>query len=97
MGGYDGSNFLKVVEVYEPSENTWYEGIPLSSRRSGHTAAVIFQPSTCEGDSIHDLEETLRPMQSSVWSFNTGDVKKISMFGGSCSKYNALVEKIIIL
>lgn len=49
MGGYDGSNFSTVVEVYDPLQNVWTDGVPLTSGRSGHAAAVIYQPSNITG------------------------------------------------
>lgn len=45
MGGYDGQNFLVIVEVYDPEVDEWIEGTPLTSGRSGHASAVIYQPS----------------------------------------------------
>lgn len=46
MGGFDGTSITTIVEVYDPSLNTWIEGVPLTSGRSGHAAAVIYQPSS---------------------------------------------------
>lgn len=45
IGGFDGTNFLSIVEVYDPKTNTWEQGTPLNSGRSGHASAVIYQPS----------------------------------------------------
>lgn len=45
MGGFDGQEFLKIVEVYDPVKNTWEFGTELPSGRSGHASAVIYQPS----------------------------------------------------
>lgn len=45
MGGFDGHSFLSIVEVYDPTTNRWEEGTPLTSGRSGHASAVIYQPS----------------------------------------------------
>lgn len=45
MGGFDGHNFLSIVEVYDPELNVWEDGTPLTSGRSGHASAVIFEPS----------------------------------------------------
>lgn len=52
MGGYDGSNFSTVVEVYDPLRNVWSDGVPLTSGRSGHAAAVIYQPSNITGTDV---------------------------------------------
>lgn len=46
MGGFDGASIVTIVEVYDPITDTWTEGVPLTSGRSGHAAAVIYQPST---------------------------------------------------
>lgn len=45
MGGFDGHSFLNIVELYDPALNKWEESTPLSSGRSGHASAVIYQPS----------------------------------------------------
>lgn len=45
MGGFDGHHFLSIVEVYDPDLNVWEDGTPLTSGRSGHASAVIFEPS----------------------------------------------------
>lgn len=45
MGGFDGHSFLSIVELYDPALNKWEESTPLSSGRSGHASAVIYQPS----------------------------------------------------
>ncbi|XP_050302107.1 kelch-like ECH-associated protein 1B isoform X2 [Anthonomus grandis grandis] len=42
MGGYDGHQFLKDVEIYDPSTDVWSEGTPLTSGRSGHSSAVCY-------------------------------------------------------
>ncbi|KAH1017837.1 hypothetical protein HUJ05_008431 [Dendroctonus ponderosae] len=42
MGGYDGQEFLQDVEIYDPTTDTWTEGIPLPSGRSGHASAVCY-------------------------------------------------------
>lgn len=45
MGGFDGNSFLSIVEIYCPATNKWEESTSLSSGRSGHASAVIYQPS----------------------------------------------------
>lgn len=45
MGGYDGNHFLSNVEVYNPLDDSWEDGVPLTSGRSGLASAVIYQPS----------------------------------------------------
>lgn len=45
MGGFDGHSFLSIVEIYDPIQDKWEESTPLSSGRSGHASAVIYQPS----------------------------------------------------
>ncbi|KAI8428655.1 hypothetical protein MSG28_007385 [Choristoneura fumiferana] len=42
-GGYDGTSFLDIVEVYDPSTSQWQPGPPLTSVRSGHASAVCYQ------------------------------------------------------
>ena len=41
MGGYDGRNFLAMVEAYNPRTNTWRSCLPLSQRRTGAVAGVV--------------------------------------------------------
>lgn len=55
MGGFDGENFLNIVEVYDPETNAWTLGTPLTSGRSGHASAVIYQPvGNCQqSETIH--------------------------------------------
>lgn len=45
MGGFDGRNFLKIVEIYDTITNTWQLGTELTSERAGHASAVFYQPS----------------------------------------------------
>lgn len=45
MGGYNGTQFLCDVEVYDPVKDQWEDGIALTSGRSGLASAVIYQPS----------------------------------------------------
>lgn len=45
QGGYDGTHFLSNVEVYNPVDAVWEDGVPLTSGRSGLASAVIYQPS----------------------------------------------------
>ena len=40
-GGYDGSNYLSSVEMYDPAENAWEEVAPLLTARSAHGIAVL--------------------------------------------------------
>lgn len=54
MGGFDGQVFLTNVEVYDPAKNGWEDGTPLTSGRSGHASAVIYQPSTPSGMSSQE-------------------------------------------
>lgn len=53
MGGFDGKDFLTNVEVYDPSKNEWTDGTPLTSGRSGHASAVIYQPAVPSGGTTH--------------------------------------------
>lgn len=45
MGGFDGHSFLSIVELYDPAQDKWEASTPLTSGRSGHASAVIYQPS----------------------------------------------------
>lgn len=45
LGGYDGNHFLSNVEVYNPIDDAWEDGVALTSGRSGLASAVIYQPS----------------------------------------------------
>jgi len=56
IGGFDGNNFLSIVEVYDPRTNTWTKGTPLKSGRSGHASAVIYQPAC--STTFMDYEES---------------------------------------
>ncbi|GAB0093798.1 kelch-like ECH-associated protein 1 [Sergentomyia squamirostris] len=56
MGGFDGQQFLSTVEVYDPVRNVWEEGTPLTSGRSGHASAVIYQP--CGMNAFTECVET---------------------------------------
>lgn len=51
MGGFDGHNFVSTVEVYDSKLNKWEDGVSLTSGRSGHASAVIYQPS-CASTSV---------------------------------------------
>lgn len=59
IGGFDGTNFLSIVEVYDPKTNFWEQGTPLSSGRSGHASAVIYQPS-CVTNFMDCIEDEKR-------------------------------------
>lgn len=56
MGGFDGQSFLSIVEVYDPAIDRWEEGTPLTTGRSGHASAVIYQPS-CASIYMDCIEE----------------------------------------
>jgi hypothetical protein len=45
LGGYDGTNFSSVVEVYDPDKDEWTYGTPLTRERSGHGCALTVEPS----------------------------------------------------
>ena len=42
IGGYDGTSFLSIVEIYDPGSNEWSQGKPMTSGRSGHASAVSY-------------------------------------------------------
>lgn len=58
MGGFDGQSFLSLVEVYDPVQDKWEEGTALTSGRSGHASAVIYQPS-CASLYMDCMEEQI--------------------------------------
>ncbi|CAD7092235.1 unnamed protein product [Hermetia illucens] len=66
IGGFDGTHFLTAVEVYDPQLDQWVPGTPLTSERSGHASAVIFQPACasipmdCSGG-MHDAPSKRLP------------------------------------
>lgn len=50
-GGYDGQNFLSIMEVYDPATDVWTVGQPLTSGRSGHASAVSYHvPNLMQSD-----------------------------------------------
>ena len=42
VGGFDGSSFLKIVEIYDQEKDCWELGPELMSGRSGHATAVSY-------------------------------------------------------
>lgn len=58
MGGFDGNSFLNIVEVYDPSQDKWEESTALTSGRSGHASAVIYQPS-CANQYMECVEDQI--------------------------------------
>lgn len=53
-GGFDGTTFLNIVEIYDPSVDRWYEGKPMTSGRSGHASAVSYQHCSIHYDHLDD-------------------------------------------
>lgn len=101
MGGYDGTSFSTVVEVYDPVKNEWIDGVALTSGRSGHAAAVIYQPSSIasidasealverggtSGNRSFDNTEDRAPSTSSGRPSMLGGMR--GGFGGGCSSSN---------
>lgn len=64
LGGFDGNEFLSMIEIYYPDEDIWrISNTSLPSGRSGHAAAVIYHPAGCfsEGSAMcseSNLEST---------------------------------------
>lgn len=51
LGGFDGNEFLSIIEIYYPDEDVWkISNKALPSGRSGHAAAVIYHPAGCFGE-----------------------------------------------
>jgi hypothetical protein len=44
QGGYDGSQFCSLVEIYDPKANQWRAGMSLTHERSGHGSALTIEP-----------------------------------------------------
>lgn len=68
MGGFDGQVFLNNVEVYDPAKNSWEDSTPLTSGRSGHASAVIYQPAVPSGTHL----ETSCPVEVGAANTNSG-------------------------
>jgi hypothetical protein len=47
-GGYDGTHFSSVVEVYDPETDEWTYGTSLTRERSGHGCALTVEPTLDE-------------------------------------------------
>lgn len=108
MGGFDGTSIVTMVEVYDPNLDNWLEGVPLTSGRSGHAAAVIYQPSTISD--THELMgqdsgatrdggggSSCYPAQSKgscrdPCSSGTGIGGRSGMFGGGGGSRDACIE-----
>ncbi|XP_066145926.1 kelch-like ECH-associated protein 1B isoform X1 [Euwallacea fornicatus] len=71
MGGYDGHQFLKDVEIYDPATDTWSEGTPLTSGRSGHASAVCYNCGTQDRGLAMDTEPSLAVSSSQPASSST--------------------------
>lgn len=50
--------FVYSVEIYDPIKDKWEEGTPLTSGRSGHASAVIYQPS-CANQYMDYMDEPI--------------------------------------
>lgn len=48
-GGYDGTNFLQTVEVYDPDKDAWEAAPNMSCGRSGQASAVWRAPCLAHG------------------------------------------------
>lgn len=78
-GGYDGSLFLSIVEVYDPLRDVWDEGEPLTSGRSGHASAVSYHQCV-----IHcDQHEHALSTDSSLGGCSTRPSHTLSALTGS--------------
>jgi N-acetylneuraminic acid mutarotase len=68
MGGYDGKNFLKTVEIYDPKTNSWTTGPSMNSARERFVAGAINKQIYAvagRGPSNLDIVERLDPSSSS--------------------------------
>lgn len=41
IGGFDGNNYLRNVDVYDPETNSWTAACPLNEQRSATSVAVM--------------------------------------------------------
>ena len=41
IGGFDGNNYLRDVDVYDPQTNSWTPVCPLNDKRSAASVAVM--------------------------------------------------------
>ena len=41
MGGWDGANYLRTVDRYEPNLNKWFSAQDMETVRSSHGVAVL--------------------------------------------------------
>lgn len=74
-GGYDGTSFLNIVEIYDPATNVWKIGTPLTSVRSGHASAVCYQhvtPHSEHNEQIPTVITKLNRRASPSDAFNSG-------------------------
>lgn len=61
-GGYDGTSFLDIVEVYDPASNAWSSGTALTSVRSGHASAVCYQHVAPHSDACEPLPTIIKKL-----------------------------------
>ena len=71
VGGYNGSVALANTEIYDPASNNWSSAGSLSTRRDGHTIALLPSGKVLSVSGGHDyIGGTL----ASVDLFNPGTV-----------------------
>lgn len=93
MGGFDGTNFLAIVEVYDPELNIWEKGVELTTGRSGHASAVIYKPSgmpaymdcreTDEQEAKPNLERQLSRQASTALTAAPSECSRMHAVDGS--------------
>lgn len=72
-GGYDGTSFLDIVEVYDPTTNLWSAGSALTSVRSGHASAVCYQHVTPHTDHCDQLPAIIKKLGKRPSASNTSN------------------------
>ncbi len=76
LGGRAGAQDYNVVQIYDPSSDSWREGIPFQQARAGHAAVVVNgmiyilggERINSEDNSVLDSVEIFDPENQS-WSF----------------------------
>ncbi|KAK6943206.1 Development/cell death domain [Dillenia turbinata] len=87
LGGYDGSNTVSTVEIYEPRMDSWMAGVPMNHPRGYFAAAVIRDSLYVVGgmkDDTNLLETVERYQEGQGWDvLNAGVIGKRCFLSGT--------------